>query len=82
MLKNEEELVDLAETDWWQENRYRVLRGYRHKHNMSQQELSEKSGIARSVIAQYESGKRRITLRAAEKLGKALGEDPQKLVTK
>lgn len=79
--EGDDELVELSRTDWWEQNRFRVLRGLRRKHDMSQEELARESGIARSVIALYENGRRRITLRAAEKLGKALGEDPRKLVT-
>ena len=79
--EGDDELVELSRTDWWEQNRFRVLRGLRRKHDTSQEELARKSGIARSVIALYENGRRRITLRAAEKLGKALGEDPRKLVT-
>ena len=81
MDEGDDELIELSRTDWWEQNRFRVLRGLRRKHDMSQEELARKSGIARSVIALYENGRRRITLRAAEKLGKALGEDPRKLVT-
>lgn len=79
--ENDGELIELNRTSWWEQNRFRVLRGLRHKHDMSQEELARKSGIARSVIALYENGRRRITPRAAEKLGKALGEAPEKLMT-
>lgn len=75
-----EESVVLNETDWWKGNKFRVLRGYRHKHDLSQAELARKSGISRSVIALYETGKRRITPDAAEKLGRALGEKPEKFL--
>lgn len=78
--EDDEELVELTRSEWWEQNRFRVLRGYRRKHDMSQEELARKSGIARSVIALYENGKRRITPRAAEKLGLALGEDPGKFL--
>lgn len=76
-----DESVDLFETDFWHENKHHVLAGYRLKHDMSQEELAKKSGISQSVISQYESGKRKITMRAAVKLGKALGEAPEKLIT-
>ncbi len=58
-----------------------MLAGYRHKHGVSQEELAEKSGITQSVISAYESGKRKITMRAAIKLGRALGEAPEKFIT-
>lgn len=75
-----DESVDLFETDFWHENKHLVLAGYRLKHDMNQEELAKKSGISQSVISQYESGKRRITMRTAIKLGKALGENPAKFI--
>jgi len=77
---DENETVNIFETDWWKENEYLLLTGARLKHDMTQEALAEKSGIKQSVISQYESGKRKITLRAAIKLGKALGEKPEMLL--
>ncbi len=76
------EAVNVFETDWWKKNEHLLLTGARLKHNMTQEELAEKSGIKQSVISLYESGKRRISLRAAIKLGKALGEKPEMLLPK
>ena len=71
------EAEDIRETAYWQENATpgRILAGYRHKHELTQEQLAEKSGIHHVVISAYENGKRRITRRAAAKLAKALGED-------
>lgn len=77
---DDEELIPVNETEWWQTMKHQLLAGARLKHGMSQEMLAEKSGIAQSVISQYESGKRKITMRAAIKLGRALGEAPEKLM--
>lgn len=75
-----EETVNVFETDWYRENRHLKLMGYRLTHGMSQKKLAEKSGIAQSLISQYENGRRKLTLRAAIKLGRALGEAPETLM--
>ena len=79
-VADDEELIPVNETEWWETMKHQLLAGARLKHGMSQEELAEKSGIAQSVISQYESGRRKITMRAAIKLGKALGEAPEKLM--
>lgn len=39
---------------------YRI-KEYREKQNMSQEELSEKSGVSRTIISELETGKRSVT---------------------
>ena len=75
--KEDEETVDIHDTDFWRENATpgRILAGYRHKHELTQEQLAEKSGIHHVVISAYENGKRKITHRAAVRLAKALDED-------
>jgi len=75
--KEDEETVDIHDTDFWRENATpgRILAGYRHKHELTQEQLAEKSGIHHVVISAYENSKRRITHRAAVRLAKALDED-------
>ena len=72
---NQEE--DIRDTAFWKENATpgRILAGYRHKHELTQEQLAEKSGIHHVVISAYENGKRTITQKAAARLAKALGED-------
>ena len=72
-----EEPVDIHETDFWRENATpgRILAGYRHKHALTQIQLAEKCGIHHVVISAYENGKRRISQRAAVRIARALGED-------
>lgn len=48
------------------------LRGARFKENMSQRELSEKTGIPVTTISKYENGEREISEEQAEKLSKVL----------
>lgn len=75
-----EELVDLSETEWWKQNHFRVLTGCRLRRNMTQAKLAELTGLKKSVISEYENGKRRITRAAAEKLAKALDTYPEKFL--
>ncbi|WP_176013337.1 helix-turn-helix domain-containing protein [Victivallis sp. Marseille-Q1083] len=53
------------------------LAAIRLKHELTQSELARKSGIAQAAISDYENGKRKLTRKAAGKLGKAL-EEPVK----
>ncbi len=48
------------------------LRGARSKENMSQKELSKKTGIPVTTISKYENGGREISEKQAKKLAKAL----------
>lgn len=57
------------------------LRGIRTRENMSQAELSKKTGIAVSNISKLENGARKITEPMAKKLGKALGVDFKKFLS-
>jgi len=75
-----DELVEIESTDWWKQNKHMVLAGARHKINMTQKELAERSGMRQTVISEYESGKRPMTLRAATKLAAALNTTPQHLM--
>ena len=49
-----------------------ILRGARKKENLSQKELSQKTGIAISNISKMENGQRKIGKAVAQKLAKAL----------
>jgi DNA-binding XRE family transcriptional regulator len=54
-----------------------VLRGFRGRDGMTQDELAKKLGITQNRISEMESGKRPISRRMAEKLG-AIFEVPGK----
>lgn len=48
----------------------------REKKNMTQEELSEKSGVSRSIVSGLESGRtKQTTVKTLERLADALGVD-------
>jgi DNA-binding XRE family transcriptional regulator len=57
-----------------------ALRAYRKRRELTQRDLSKKSGVPQPHIAAMESGKRSIGLIAAKKLALALGVDYRKLI--
>ena len=79
-VDDDNETVELKSSAWWRKNKHRVLAGARHKIDMTQKELAERSGIRQSVISEYERGKRQITLKAATKLAKVLNTAPERLM--
>lgn len=79
----EDEWVDIFETDFWKETLPGdLIAGYRMKHELSQEELAQKCGMHQTLISAYETGKRKLTQKAAIKIGTALGEDPRKFFPK
>ena len=70
----EEELVEITETDWYKETETKrtpgdALRIYRENHNLTQTQLGEKLGhIPRQIISNMERSKRTISLATAKKL--------------
>ena len=75
---DDDESVNVFETDFWKKTTPgMLLAGYRLKHEMTQEQLAEKSGIHHAVISAYENGKRKLSRKAAIKLAKALDEDPE-----
>ena len=79
-VPDEEELVNINDTDWWQENKHRVLAGARLKAGLTQKQLADKTGIRQSVISEYENGKRRMTMKMARKFASALHTFPEKFM--
>ncbi|MBO4303535.1 MAG: helix-turn-helix transcriptional regulator [Lentisphaeria bacterium] len=75
-----EKLVNINDTDWWQENKHRVLAGARLKAGLTQKQLADKTGIRQSVISEYENGKRRMTMKMARKFASALHTFPEKFM--
>lgn len=78
---DDEEYVNINETDWWHENKHRVLAGARHKIEITQKELAYMSGVPQPVISAIENGKRKLTMKTAVKLAKVLKTEPQCLIT-
>lgn len=52
-----------------------VLRGMRHREDLSQKKLAEKSGVTQNEISNIENGKRTVGKKIAEKLAKVLNFD-------
>ena len=71
--------MQVEQTSWWrkmEKNRAgNLLAGARIKHRLTQTELARRSGVPQSHISAMENGRLKVSLAAAEKLGKALGED-------
>jgi len=71
---NEEELIDITETEWYQEMEKRrnpgtAVKIYRQNKKMTQQELGEQlGGFSKQYIADIESGRRNIGMDVAKKL--------------
>ncbi len=57
------------------------LAGLRHREDMTQSELAERTGIPRRHISEMENGKRPIGKQNARKLAEALGADPRILLS-
>ncbi len=56
------------------------LSGARYREEMTQQELSERTGIPRRHISEMENGKRPIGKQNARKLAEALNVDPRRFL--
>ena len=78
--EDDDELVDIDQTEWGKRMAKRVLAGYRLKAGLTQKRLAELSGIRQTVISEYENGKRVLTMAAAKKLAPHLDVDPGRLL--
>lgn len=56
-----------------------LLKFARYRQNMTQEELSRKSGVSRSYISKIERGEREPTISVICKLANALGVKPEDL---
>lgn len=79
-IDENEETVALEDSEFWQANKQLALTGARLKKRMTQKKLSEISGIGRTLLCEYESGKRSISRKTAEKLAAALDTFPEKFL--
>lgn len=77
---DDDELVNIEETDWAKRMNRRLLAGYRLKVGLTQKQLAALSGIRQTVISEYETGRRPVTLAAAEKLAPHLNVAPETLI--
>lgn len=74
----------------WRESRHyndpaklpgQVLAGARYRENLTQEELSERTGIPRRHISEMENGRRPIGKANARKLAEALNVDPRRFLS-
>ena len=56
------------------------LKELRKEKGLSQEELSEASGLHRTYISDIERGERNVSLKNIEKIAKALGVDMKELI--
>ena len=78
-LDNDEERVNVFETDWWKSLKPGdLLAGCRLKHQLTQKQLAEMTGMSYATISAYETGKRPLSQRAAIKLANAMNEKPER----
>ena len=78
--EDDDSVVKVQESCYWRTafTPGSLLMGFRLKHDLTQNDLAERSGIAQVMISEYETGKRKLTMKAASKFAKALGEAPEK----
>ena len=79
-LPDDEELVNINDTDWWKNHAHRALAGARLKAGLTQKQLAEKTGLRQTVISEYENGRRRMTMKTARKFAAALDTFPEKFM--
>ena len=73
-------LVNIRDSEYWKTEVTpgTLLTGFRLKHGLTQNELAEKSGVSQVMISDYETGKRKLSQKAALKFAAALNEAPEK----
>ena len=84
--EDDEELVNIFETDWYKDIKARMLPGdniriYRENFGFTQTELGKRLGnISRQYISNMERGTRNISLKMAKKLAKIFDVSPEKFI--
>jgi len=78
---DDDESVDVFGTDFWKNSKPGdFIVGYRLKHELTQKQLAELSGIPQTVISEYENNKRKVSRKAALQLAKALNEPAERFL--
>ncbi len=78
---DDDELINIEDSEFWKKNKHRVLTGARLKAGITQKKLAEITGINKSLLSEYENGKRSISRKTAEKFAAALNTYPEKFIT-
>jgi antitoxin component HigA of HigAB toxin-antitoxin module len=74
----DDEYINIEDTEFWKEMQKKktpgmALRVYRDNAGLTLQELSDKTGIAKSHLSEIEHNKRAIGVKTAKKLAEVLG---------
>ena len=78
--EDDDKPVDIFQTDFWKQTTSGdLLAGGRWLCGLTQAQLAEKSGINATTISAYEHNRRRLTMKAAIRLAKAMGVKPETL---
>lgn len=85
IINDEEELVDISETDWYQSMKNRrtpggTLKRYRKRSGLSQPELAEKLGMVKQNISAMENDSRGISKTTAHKLAEIFQVSPGRFI--
>ena len=74
---DDEEYENYLDTDLWKRcTPGNLLTGTRLKHGLTQAQLAQMSGMNQVTISDYETGRRKLTRKAACRLATAMGENP------
>lgn len=77
--------VDPKDFEWFKETIEELKNGkiifdLRYHFSLSQSDLGKKLGVGRKYISDLENGRRRISIKMAEKLGKVFNHDPKDFI--
>lgn len=82
-LNKNGDTIPIEESDFWKEmqtNRIgNLLEAARLKAGMTQKQVADASGIKQNMISDYESGKRRLTRKMAQKIAPIIGVKADRL---
>ncbi len=78
--KDDEATLRVRDSEYWQSqvSSGSLLQGYRLKHGLTQNKLGERVGMSQVMVSDYETGKRKLSMKAALKFVQGLGEKPEK----
>ena len=85
IIDDEEKLVDISETEWYQQMETNktprsTLKRYRKRAGLSQPELAEKLGMVKQNISAMENGSRGVSKATAHKLSEIFQVSPGRFI--
>ena len=76
---DDEEYENYLDTNLWKQcTPGNLLTGTRLKHGLTQAQLAQMAGMNQVTISDYETGRRKLTKKAALRLATAMGENPDR----